>query len=191
MPPPCFDETCKRKSRALCHCCYKNLCLDHLKEHCDLTNSQLNCFVDDINTLADQLMVLNIETNDKTHKKLDKWRDDCYTMINHYYEKKHQELQERYMERVEKYGKEIKKIKEKIHEIIVENEVTHEDIPALKASINDIKHNIKQFEEKGILIDIQPLIINEDLIEIEKWASNEIEILTFPPPFRTIDCSDE
>ena len=60
MPPPCSNETCKRKSRALCHCCNKNLCLDHLKEHYDLTNSQLNLLVDEINTLADQLLVLNI-----------------------------------------------------------------------------------------------------------------------------------
>ena len=191
MPPPCFNEACKRKSRALCHCCNQNLCRDHLNEHCDLPNSQLNYFVDEINTLADQLMVLNVEINDKHYKKLDKWRDDCYTMINHYYEKKHQELQERYMERVEKYGKEIDQIKEKINDLICEEEATHEDIPALKASINDIKHNIKQFEEKSIIVGTHPLIIDEDLIQIEKFTSNEIDISTLPPPFRTIDCSDE
>ena len=46
MPPPCLNETCKHKSRALCYCCNKSLCPDHLKQHYDLPNSQLNCFVD-------------------------------------------------------------------------------------------------------------------------------------------------
>ena len=191
MPPPCLNETCKRKSRALCYCCNKSLCPDHLKQHYDLPNSQLNCFVDEINTLADQLMVLDIEINDKSHKKLDKWRDDCYTMINHYYEQKHQELQQRYMERVQKYGKEIDQIKEKINDLIREEEATHEDIPTMKATINDIRRDIKQFEEKGIIVDIHPFIIDEDLIQIEERASNEIEVSTLPLPFRTIDCSNE
>jgi hypothetical protein len=151
----------------------------------------LNYFVDEINTLADQLLLLNIEINDKSHKKLEKWRDDCYTMINHYYEKKHQELQQRYVERVEKYGKEIHQMKEKVNDLIREEEATHEDIPTLKATINDIRRDIKQFEDKSIIVDIHPLIIDEDLIEIEKCTSNEIEISTLPPPFRTIDCSNE
>ena len=190
MPPPCFNETCKRKSRAICHCCNKNLCPDHLKEHYDLPNSQLNYFVDDINTLADQLLLLNIEINDKSHKKLDKWRDDCYTMINNYYEEKYEELQQRYTERVEKYGKEIDQIKEKINEFMRGEEVTHEDIPTLKASINNMKRDIKQFEEKSIIVDIHPLTIKKDLIQIEKCTSNEVEISTLPPPFRTINCSN-
>jgi hypothetical protein len=51
MAPPCAIETCKRKSRALCHCCNKNLCPDHLKEHDDSINSQIHPLVDEINTL--------------------------------------------------------------------------------------------------------------------------------------------
>ena len=136
-------------------------------------------------------MLLNKENNDKSHKRLGKWRDDCHTMINHYYEQKYQELQQRYMERVQKYGKEIKEIKEKINNLIREEEATHEDIPTMKATINDIRRDIKQFEEKGIIVDIHPLIIDEGLIQIENWTSNEIEISTLSPPFRTIDCSNE
>ena len=67
---------------------------------------------------------------------------------------------------------------------------THEDISSLKTTINHIKYDIKQFEEKGILVDIQSLIINKDLIQIEEWKSNEIEISTLPTPFRTKDCSN-
>jgi hypothetical protein len=61
MPQPCAVDICKRKSRALCHCCSKNLCIDHLKEYQDLYNSQLNTFLDEINTIDDQLSPLNVD----------------------------------------------------------------------------------------------------------------------------------
>ncbi len=52
---PC--EICgpKRTSRALCNCCQQYLCRDHLKEHDDLLNDQIEPLVDNINQLADQL----------------------------------------------------------------------------------------------------------------------------------------
>ena len=54
----CNIDTCKHKSCALCHCCNKNLCFNHLKEHRDLIHSQLNFLVNEINTINDQLMTL-------------------------------------------------------------------------------------------------------------------------------------
>ncbi|CAF0859919.1 unnamed protein product [Rotaria sordida] len=96
MPPPYVIETCKRKSRALCHCCRKNICPDHLKEHDDLINSKINPLVDEINNLDNQLSALNVdEVIDKCRQKLDKWRHDCHTIIDRFYEEKYQELQQR------------------------------------------------------------------------------------------------
>ena len=164
MSSPCAIETCKHKSRALCYCCNKSLCIDHLKEHQDSSNSQLNYFVDEINTLTDQILILNADITDNCHQKLDKWRDDCYMMIDRYYEEKYQELQQRCIERADKYRKEIDQIKEKVNELMHEQKATHEDISSLKATINDIKRDIKQFEEKGIIVDVHPLIIDKDLI---------------------------
>ncbi|CAF3042156.1 unnamed protein product, partial [Rotaria sp. Silwood2] len=95
MPPPCAIETCKRKSRALCHCCSKNLCPDHLKEHDVVINSQVNPLVDEINNIDNQLSSLNVgEIIDKCRQKLDKWRHDCHNIIDRYYEEKSQELQQ-------------------------------------------------------------------------------------------------
>jgi hypothetical protein len=71
-----------------------------------LSNSQLNSFISEINTLGDQLLLSDAEIPDKDRQKLDKWRDDCYMMINSYYEEKCQELQQRYIERVDKYRRE-------------------------------------------------------------------------------------
>jgi hypothetical protein len=164
------------------------LCLDHLKEHHDLSNSQLNTFVNEINILGDQLLLLDVGITDKDRQKLDKWRDDCYMMINSYYEEKCQELQQRYIERVDKYRREINETKSKINELMhEEEEATHKDFISLKAIINDIK----QFEGKSIILDIHPLTINKDLIQIEEWTSNEMDISTLPLPFQIIDCSNE
>ena len=83
MPLPCAIETCKRKSRAICLCCNKNLCPDHLKEHDDSMNSQINPLVDELNAAADQLSQISIDNvTNIWRQKLDKWRDDAYSVIN-------------------------------------------------------------------------------------------------------------
>ncbi|CAF1080025.1 unnamed protein product [Rotaria sordida] len=165
MPPPCIIETCKRKSSALCHCCNKNLCPDHLKEHDDSINSQI-------------------------HPLVDKWRHDSPKEIDRFYEK-FQELQQRCIERVSQKRKKIHQLKLKTNELIREQETTYDDISSFKAIINDIKRDIDQYEENGILVDVHPLIINNNLIYIEKWTLNEIDISTLSSLYRTIDCSND
>ncbi len=192
MPPPCAIDTCKRKSRALCHCCNKNLCTDHLKEHDDSFNSEVNPLVDELNGAADQLLGINVDNViNNCRQKLDKWRDDSHTTIDRFYEEKCQELKQRCYERVDKKRKEIDQMKSKTNELIQEHEATHEDIPLLKATINDIKHDVNQFEQNGIIVDVRPLTINKDLVYIEEWRLNEVDISALPTPCRTIDCSDK
>ena len=191
MSPSCVIQTCKNKSRAICHCCSYNFCIEHLKEHHDVPNAQLNYFVNEINTLADQILVLDTEITDKCHQKLDKWRDDCHMMIDRYYEEKYQQLQQTYIQRVEKYRKEIDQIKEKLKNLFHEGEATFEDIPVLKATINNIKRDIKQFEEKGITVDVYPLRIKKNMVQIEKWTSDKVDLSSPFSPIRTIDCFNE
>ncbi|CAF1009822.1 unnamed protein product [Rotaria magnacalcarata] len=148
----CAIETCKRKLRALCHCCNKNLCPGHLKEHVDLINSRMNPLADEINTLDNQLSLLNVdEIIDKYRQKLDKWRHECDTTIDRFCEEKCQELQKHCVE---------------------------------KAIINDIKRDINRFEENGIVVDADPLIINKNLVYIEQWTSNELDLSTLSSLFR-------
>ena len=114
MPSPCATETCKLNSWALCSCCNTNLCFDHLKEHKDLSNSQLITCADEINGVADQLSTLNIgAVIGSCRLKLDQWRDDCLTAINRYYVEKCQELQQRCTETVDKHRERINEIKNK------------------------------------------------------------------------------
>jgi FtsZ-binding cell division protein ZapB len=190
MPPLCAIDTCKRKSRALCHCCNKDLCTDHFKEHDDAINSQVHPLVDEINTVADQFLKINIDdVIGNCRRKLDIWREDCHTLIDQFYEEKCEELRQRCVEKITKQQKEIDEIKAKINKLVRENEAIYEDIPSLKANVNDLKRDVKQFEEKAIIVDVHPLTIKQDLVYIEEWSSNEIDISTLPPPFQTIDCS--
>ncbi|CAF1540316.1 unnamed protein product [Rotaria magnacalcarata] len=192
MSLSCAIETCKRKSRALFHCCNTNLCPDHLKEHVDLINSQMNPLADEINTLDNQLSSLNVnEVIGKCRQKLDKWRQDCHTIIDRFYEEKCQELQQRCVEKAGEKRKKIHQLKLKTNELIREQEATHDDICSLKATINDIKRDVNQFEENGIVVDVDPLVINQNSVYIEQWTSNELNISTLSSPYRTIDCSED
>ncbi|CAF2063749.1 unnamed protein product [Rotaria magnacalcarata] len=192
MSLSCAIETCKRKSRAICHCCNKNLCPDHFKEHVDLINSRMNPLADEINTLDNQLSLLNAdEVIDKCRQKLDKWRHECHATVDRFYEEKCQELQQRCVEKVGEKRKKLHQLKLKINELIREQEATHDDICSLKATINDIKRDVDQFEENGIVVDVNPLIINQNLVYIEQWTSNELDISTLSSPYRTIACSKD
>ena len=190
MSPPCVIQKCSQKSRAICHCCNYNFCIDHLKEPHDILSFELDYFLNEINTLTDRVLVFDAEITDKCHQKLDKWRDDCHMMIDRYYEEKHQQLQQRYIQRADEHRKDIEQVKEKVNKLMHEEKPTQKDISTWKTTINDIKDDIKQFEEQGILIDTQPLIIDKDLIQIEGCTSNEIDISTLPPPIRKMNCDN-
>src|ERR1700722_7247019 len=93
MAQPCAIPMCKRTSRALCHCCQNNLCRDHLIEHDDILNSQLNPLADEINVFSNRVIVLSLdEISHGSRQKFDKWRLDCHQMIDHYFEQKCHEL---------------------------------------------------------------------------------------------------
>ncbi|CAM4845884.1 unnamed protein product [Rotaria magnacalcarata] len=51
--------------------------------------------------------------------------------------------------------------------------------------------DINQFEENGIVVDADPLIINQNLVYIAQWTSNELDLSTLLSPYRTIACSQD
>jgi hypothetical protein len=109
--------------------------------------------VDDINILGDQLLVSNIEINDKSQQKLDKCPDDANMVINKYDKEKCEELQQHYIKESDQYRQKIEETKRKINELREQNP-TSDDISSLESTINDIK----QFLEKGVSVDIQRLM---------------------------------
>ncbi|CAF4236865.1 unnamed protein product, partial [Rotaria magnacalcarata] len=99
-------------------CCNTNLCTDHLKVHVDLINSQIHPLAVEINTLDNQLSLLNVdEVIGKCRQKLDKWHHECHPTVDCFYEEKCQELQERCVEKVGEKRKKIHQLKLKTNEL--------------------------------------------------------------------------
>ncbi|CAF1201780.1 unnamed protein product [Adineta steineri] len=190
MQPLCAVDTCKRKCRGLCYCCGKNLCPDHFKEYDDRINSQVTPLGDQLNEIADKFSKI-IVTDIIVHCRevLDKWRDDSHTAIDQFYQEKCKELEERCIQRVNDQQKQIDDTKVKINDLIREKEATYEDIPLLTTIVNDIERDVNQFKEEGIIIDTDPLIIDEDLIYIEEWSLDEVDLPNISFPYEEIDCS--
>ena len=97
MSQPCNILSCKYISRALCYCCKQDLCIDHLKEHHELLNAKLLPLADEINTLANQLILSNLSNliND-SHEQLEQWRLNSYKIIDRVFENKLQEIDQHF-----------------------------------------------------------------------------------------------
>ncbi|CAF1151217.1 unnamed protein product [Rotaria sp. Silwood1] len=192
MPQPCVIDECKYMSRVLCHCCNKNLCLEHLKQHDEWIDSEINPLADEINILNDQLIKLNIEeltNNDRD--KLNQWRDECYKIINQFYEKKCQELNQRCIQQIDLLQIEIDQLRSKMTKSMCEKDITIDDLETLKLNIYDVKRKLMQIKVKPMEIDFYPLIINENLISIEESKLYELDLLKLSKSYKKFECTDK
>jgi hypothetical protein len=192
MPQLCVSDGCKYTSRVLCYCCNKNLCLDHLTQHNETINSQLNPLIDEVNTLSAHLITLNTEDlTSNCRDKLDQWRDDCVLMINEFYEKKCQELNRRCSKRLDLFQVEIEQIRSKMTKLINEREIMTDDLEILALNICDIKRKVEQIKEKSVEIYFHPLKLDENLISIEETKLYELDLSKLSTPFKNLTCTDQ
>ncbi|UJR34202.1 hypothetical protein I4U23_021608 [Adineta vaga] len=192
MPQMCVTDGCKYTSRVLCHCCNKNLCLEHLQEHNELTNAQLNPLVDEINTLSAELIMLNCDDITRNYReKLDQWRDDCFTVINQFYDKKCEELNQFCYKRIDLLQTDLEQMRSKISKLITEQEMNTEDMEILQLNISDLRHKFNQLQEKSMEITLNPLIINENLISIKATKVFELDLSKLSLPYRNISSTDQ
>jgi hypothetical protein len=192
MSQSCVVDLCESTLGISCHCCDKIFCPDHLNEHYEVINEQLNPLVNEINNLTKQITQ---KTKEKligqSLQKLETWRDESHQMIDRLYGKKRQELEQNYAQKTEKQRKEIDEIQSKINKLIHEQNTTEEDIQLFKTTINNIKHEIKDIHQTSFQINIRPLEFYDNCISIEETKSDEIDFTTLLPPYKTIDCSTE
>lgn len=154
---------CKRKYCALCYCCNKNLCFNHLKEHRYAIQSQLNPLVDKINIIHDQLMIFN---------------EQIYDIHNDYYNK-----------RIDKLRKDIVELKSTINKLISEEDTTNQDIILIIITIHYIKQEIEIIKKKRI-DDVPSSSLIDKLISIEQSKINQFDLSSFSCPFQTIICKN-
>ncbi|CAF4758878.1 unnamed protein product [Rotaria sp. Silwood1] len=190
MSSPCSIEKCKQSSDVFCYTCKKNLCREHLKEHDDWLNSEVNHLVEEMKSVSNRYMTIdrNKLIND-FRQKLDKWRDDSYKKIDLIYEEKRKELEQDWTERVAKPRKGIDLMQSKLNGLIRKKKATHEDISRSTTAIRYIDQKIKDIEQKGIQMNIPTLFIDDNLTYIKESKIEETDEFQLLSSYRSIDYS--
>jgi len=192
MSQPCAIEICKQTSSVLCHCCKKNLCLDHLSNHKTLIDYRSHSLTDQVNILHEQIKELDVIKLNEGRRKLDKWRDDSLKKIHRFYEQKYEELDRYYGKIVRQKQYEIDQLHRKLtNHNQYQNTIHDDNTNKLQTILLDTKQKIDTIEEKGIPINIHPLLISNNLIIIGESKTQEFHLTTLPPPYRTLDCPEK
>ena len=192
MPRTCAIDKCKRKWRETCSCCQKNLCHDHIKEHQDLNNPQLNPLVNELNALEKQLQSSNTKKLiGDCQVKLEQWRDQSLRLIHRLYEEKCEELDRRCRMKLDEQRTQLNQIRSKINELIRQQQTNQEQANSMVAIVPNIQREIKTIEDTHFQLDIRPFNIDQQLIFIEEFEPNECYLSNLSTPFQTIDCEGE
>jgi hypothetical protein len=178
----------KRTSRALCNCCGQYLCRDHLKEHDDLLNAQLEPIADNINQLAHRLQQFDIDSLLlPTRIQLDEWRQSAVQSIERIYEQKSLQLNELLSKQLDQLRERTKQIQTEVLQLIREQDATNDQIDLLVTTIENIEKETNEIQHKPITIDIRPLIIDDIYINFPtKKESDDSEKLMLTPPIERL-----
>jgi hypothetical protein len=187
MSQPCAVDSCKRASRALCHCCQQNVCVAHLNEHSEQLNAQLDPLVDEINALGARLSTFDIQKKTANcREKLEQWRVDCHEKIDLFFEEKCQELDQLISEKVDKQRQEITRVQSVLVELVREQEATRQYIDLLTSNIHHLEIEMNNIEQCSIQTNTRPLLIDVDCIHINEINDYECDLSTLSPVFKTI-----
>jgi hypothetical protein len=179
----------KRQSRALCNCCQQYLCRDHLKEHDDLLNAQLEPLADNINQLADRLQRLDIDLLIQPISiQLDQWKQSAFQVIERIYEEKLAELNQFTNQQVENLREQTKQIQIKVLEHIREQDATNEQIEFLFTKIQNIEKETNHIQHDPLQINIRPVILDDNYINFNSIKQSDD---TLTPIIQTISSSPE
>ena len=179
----CAKEKCIRVSRALCNCCNKYLCLEHLKDHADRLNEQLTPISDQFNQLAEELnRITLVETS--FIKELDQWCIEAHRNIDHFYQKKRKEFEQFLHEAKQNEERELQKIRDRFKQIIEQEEATQENIQLLNTTLRSIEQQINYIRNPNFVLT--PLIIDDNLCIITPKEVTCENLLPLSLPCQTI-----
>jgi len=191
MSTLCSFTKCKRASRALCYVCHKSLCREHFDEHDHSFNSLLNSLNDKVKDFDDRLDDLNNEELiENCYQTIEKWRDDCYQIIDRLYNKKCREIKRRFHENIDRQQKKINEIHLNITQLLQEEDISQKNINLLKLDIQNLENDINQLEQTTFQIEVHPLTIENNLIIIEQINTKNFNLKQISYPYQTIDCSN-
>jgi hypothetical protein len=145
----------------------------------------LNPLADEINALADRLTAINIDKiTNKCRQKLDQWRIDCHQIIDQFYEEKCKELHRYANDSIDEQRKAIADLRSKMTELIEKQETTKNDINSLTSAIRTLERQLNEIEHTRVQIDICPLMIDKQLVQIGKSETHQFDLSNLPPLYQ-------
>lgn len=188
MPQPCDISTCDSTSLAVCFCCNQYLCRDHFIEHDYLLRSKLNDLTGQVNELSHKLEIFDIKklSNDFL-TKLDQWRLNSYKIIDKLYEKKCEELNHYICDILKKQEKEINDVRLKIAKMVNVQQTTNSNINLFMSNIKTLQQQMNQIENISIQVDFSPILIEDNLIEIDISDPHESDLSILSSPYEIIE----
>lgn len=152
---PCVVEKCELASLALCQCCKKDLCIDHLNEHANQRNGKLLPFIDKINVLLNRFS--DFYDGDRSiQKQLDQWRDEAFKVIENFYEKKRRELSD---ETTDQQREQLNEIHHKLKDLIRKKGGTQQDFDKFSVEMRSIEQYLDKLQQTELTLP--PLTIDD------------------------------
>ncbi|CAF0782552.1 unnamed protein product [Adineta steineri] len=164
---PCVAEKCELASLALCQCCKKDLCIDHLNEHANQRNEKLLPFIDKINVLLDRFGKF-YDGEQSGLKQLDEWRQQSYKIIDDFYDEKRQEFID---ETTYKQREQLNEMNNKLKELIRKKGGTQQDFDIFSENMHSIEQYIDKLQQ--IQLILPPLTIDNNCLLRPVTQQNE------------------
>jgi hypothetical protein len=155
---PCVVEKCELASLALCQCCKKDLCIDHLNEHANQRNEKLLPFSDKINVLLNRFSQF-YDGDQSIQKQLDEWKQQAYKIIENFYEKKCRDLMD---ETTDQQREQLNELNNKLKELIRTKGGTQQDLETFSDNMRSIEQYLDKLQQ--IQIILPPLMIDDNCI---------------------------
>ena len=138
---------------------------------------QLNPLTDDLDILNVRLKAIDIpEITNEGRQQLEQWRKDCHEEVDRLFQTKYHELDRLIAGRKAENESESLRIRSKIDQFILNEEVMQQDIDLLTLEIVQLKAATSQIEQTQIQIDVRPLIIDSDSIEIVEVNQQKVDL---------------
>jgi hypothetical protein len=154
----CAIETCKMYSCAVCHCCNKDLCLEHLQQHRDQLHDQFSPLVHQINVLIDYMNKFSFNES-ASCQLIECWRARAHQEIDKFCERQRQQL---LFNKLDQPREQLEKTKIKLDRILQKQGATRENLVAFTNAIDATREQLIQLDKCAI--NLRAFVIDEKAI---------------------------
>ncbi|UJR32859.1 hypothetical protein I4U23_020320 [Adineta vaga] len=183
----CAIKGCGRTANVLCYCCRENLCRNHYNEH-DYLNSKLTILADEIDSFDRQLLGVDLKkyiqnSNDRLHQ----WRVESYKTIDQYCDQKYRDIEQSLMKVINQKREHIEQVRKNMLDITQKRKMTLEVIESLTTNLRSIENEMVDIDQKHLLIQTTPLLLDKNLIQIEELIVEDFDVSSLTPIYKSID----